>query len=417
MQNDPLKNAESQLRAVASVLELSEKEIKALLRIDKLVKGELSVKMDNGKTKKFKAWRSQHNNAKGPYKGGIRFHPNVTESEVKALSLWMSWKCALAGIPFGGGKGGVIVNPKSLSRRELERLSRAYAKMIYPYIGESKDVPAPDVNTDGAVMAWILDEYEKITKRNEPGAITGKPISLGGSKGRLEATGLGGFFTLNSLVKAMKMKNPTLAVQGVGNVGSFFCRFAYEAGYKIVAVSDSKNMVWNEKGVDIPKALDWKLLNGSFEGFNGGKLFPADSIVGSAADIFVPAALENAIDRDNMGELKAKCILELANGPCTPEAEENLNKKGVVIVPDILANAGGVVVSYFEWAQNISGFYWEEKTIKERLKEIMAKAFDGAWNEWTEIKKIKKDNIPFRMGAYAIAVRRVLEAMRMRGRC
>jgi glutamate dehydrogenase len=417
MQNDPLKNAEAQLRAVAAILELSDKEIKALLKIDKLVKGELSVKTDGGKTKKFKAWRSEHNNARGPYKGGIRFHAGVTESEVKALSIWMTWKCALAGVPFGGGKGGVIVDPKDLSKSELERLSRAYARFVAPYMGSRKDVPAPDVNTDGNVMAWILDEYEKVTKNGDPAAITGKPLSIGGSKGRPGATGFGGFCVLNSFVKAMKLKRkPSIAVQGVGNVGSHFSEFAYEAGYEVVAISDSRNTIWNAEGINVPKALEWKNINGTFSGFSGGKLLPADAIVGIGADIFVPAALENAVREDNWNNVKSKYVIELANGPVSPEAEKKLFDNGVVVVPDILANMGGVVVSYFEWVQNLSGVSWEEDDVRIKLECVMTEAFNNAWREWSDIKKIKGDGVTFRMGAYAVAVRRVLEAMRLRGR-
>jgi glutamate dehydrogenase/leucine dehydrogenase len=417
MQNDPLKNAEAQLRAVAAILELSEKEIKALLKIDKLIKGEISIKTDNGKTKKFKAWRSQHNNARGPYKGGIRFHANVTENEVKALSIWMTWKCALAGVPFGGGKGGVIIDPRSLSGAELQRLSRAYSRFVSPYIGSRKDVPAPDVNTDGNVMAWILDEHEKVTKCGDPGAITGKPFSIGGSNGRPQATGFGGFCILNSFVKDLKLKKkPSLAVQGVGNVGSHFSKFAYEAGYEVVALSDSKNTVWNEEGINVLKALDWKNINGSFIGFSGGKVLPAEAVIGTDADILVPAALENAIREDNWEEVKAKYIIELANGPVSAEAEKKLFERGVVVIPDILANMGGVVVSYFEWVQNLSGTSWEEKDVLLKLEEIMTKAFHDACGEWSAIKKIKGGEVTCRMGAYAVAVRRVLEAMRLRGR-
>jgi len=416
MQNDPLKNAEAQIRAVAGLIGLSEREVKALLKIDNLVKGEISVKTDDGKVKKFKAWRSQHNDARGPYKGGIRFHAGVTESEVKALSIWMTWKCSLAGIPFGGGKGGVIVDPKKLSVGELERLSRAYARFIAPYIGEHKDVPAPDVNTDGTIMAWMLDEYEKKIKHGEPGAITGKPLAIGGSKGRPAATGLGGFYTLEALVKSLKLKKkPSLAVQGVGNVGSYFSGFAYDAGYKVIALSDSRHTIFNPEGINVKKALLWKKEKGTFEGFTGCKVLPAEAVIGVDADIFVPAALENAVRGDNYKEIKAKYVMELANGPVSPEAEEKLVEKGVIIVPDILANMGGVVVSYFEWAQNLSGYYWEESDVKKKLGVIITSAFNGAWEEWSSLKKGNK-KVSFRMGAYAIALRRVLEAMKLRGR-
>ncbi|MDD4931222.1 MAG: Glu/Leu/Phe/Val dehydrogenase [Candidatus Colwellbacteria bacterium] len=417
MVNDPLKNAEAQLRSVAELIGLSDKEIKILLKIDNLLKGEISIKDDKGKIKKFKAWRSQHNNARGPYKGGIRFHERVTENEVKALSIWMTWKCALAGIPFGGGKGGVIVDPKKLSVSELEKLSRAYARLISPVIGDKKDVPAPDVNTDGSIMAWMLDEYEKKVKHGEPGAITGKPLALGGSKGRPEATGLGGYYILKFLVDALGLeKKPTIAVQGVGNVGSYFSKFAHDGGYKVIALSDSRNCIFDDKGIDVHKALAWKADSGSFVGYSAGRIVSADEILDVKCDIFVPAALENAVRGDNVERIKAKNIIEMANGPISPEAEARLTEKGVIIVPDVLANMGGVIVSYFEWCQNLSGYYWEVEEVRKRLEDVMKPAFGNAWGEWISLKKEKGSKIPFRMGAYSIAVRRVIEAMRLRGK-
>ncbi len=413
--NNPLENARKQLEQVAEILGFDALTIKKLSRIDRFIEGNIEIKLDNGKTKKFKAFRSEHNNACGPYKGGIRFHPGVSVDEVKALSMWMTWKTAVVGIPYGGGKGGVIVEPSSLSKRELERLSRAYIRLIAKYIGSDKDIPAPDVNTNGRVMAWMLDEYEKIIGRKDPGALTGKPLELGGSKGRTEATGLGGFYILEAFAKKLKKpkKNITLAIQGCGNVGSYFARFAYKAGYKIVAISDSRNTIYDSKGINAEKALAYKEKNKTLVGFPA-KIMASEEIVGVATDIFVPAALENAIHENNAAKLKCRYVLELANGPTTPEAEKILTKKGILIIPDVLANAGGVAVSYFEWVQNLQNYYWEEKEVYAKLKKLMLDAYSSVEKKYAELKRVHK-GINMRMAAYAIAVERVRKAMELRG--
>jgi glutamate dehydrogenase/leucine dehydrogenase len=413
--NNPLENARKQLGQVAEILGFDALTIKKLSRIDRFIEGNIEIKLDNGKTKKFKAFRSEHNNALGPYKGGIRFHPGVSVDEVKALSMWMTWKTAMVGIPYGGGKGGVIVEPSSLSKRELERLSRVYIRLIAKYIGSDKDIPAPDVNTNGRIMAWMLDEYEKIIGRKDPGALTGKPLELGGSKGRTEATGLGGFYILEAFAKKFKKpkKNITLAIQGCGNVGSYFARFAYKAGYKIVAISDSRNTIYDSKGMDAEKALAYKEKNKTLVGFPA-KVMASEEIVGVVTDIFVPAALENAIHENNVAKLKCRYVLELANGPTTPEAEEILTKKGILIIPDVLANAGGVAVSYFEWVQNLQNYYWEEKEVYAKLKKLMLDAYFSVEKKYAELKSVHK-GINMRMAAYAIAVERVRKAMELRG--
>jgi len=431
--SNPHKNSVKQLETVAKILrenykdkKLFDKAIKKLKKPDQIIEGTIRVKMDNGKIQAFKAFRSQHNNAVGPYKGGIRFHQNVSKEEVMALSTWMTWKCSVTGIPYGGGKGGVIVDPKKLSKTELERLSRAYARLIAPHIGPWVDVPAPDVNTTGQIMAWMVDEYEKIAKKryktlvdNPVATFTGKPLLLGGSKGRTEATGLGGFYVLEQLAKKMKLnkKKTTIAIQGFGNVGYWFAKYAHEAGYKIVALSDSKGAIYNKKGLNPDKVLACKEAGGivgscnctdSGCSNNGTKITNAE-LLELNVSILVPAALENVINAKNAKDIKAKFILELANGPTTPEADEVLDKNGVIVIPDVLANAGGVTVSYFEWAQNLHGYYWEKELVLERLKGLMDSAFLRMWDIKT------KSKVSARVATYMSAVKKVVDTMILRG--
>ncbi len=408
---NPLDNARAQVTRAVRFTSLSDEAVEALMRIDNFVEGEIEIEMDSGEKKKFKAFRSQHNNARGPYKGGIRFHERVSEEEVKALSIWMTWKTAIVGIPFGGGKGGVIVDPKTLSKKELESLSRAYARLIAPYIGSRKDIPAPDVNTNSEIIAWMLDEFEKIGGHSDLGAFTGKPIAIGGSLGREEATGLGGFYIFQSLVRDFGISSPTVAIQGVGNVGSHFAELAYDAGFKIVALSDSKGTIANKDGINVWEAVIWKKEKGSFEGLPG-EYSGVDSIISIPCDIFVPAALENAVTEGNADSVSAKFIMELANGPVSPEAEKILSDKGVVIVPDVLANAGGVTVSYFEWAENSGNWYWEIDEVRERLKKVMDRAWKSAFDNYGEMKI---NGGSFRDAVYATALKRVFEAMHLRG--
>jgi len=409
--SNPWKNAHAQLDSVAKLLKLDDKTITALKTPKKVHESTLKVKMDNGKTKSFSAFRSQHNDAVGPHKGGIRYHPGVTEDEVKALSMWMTWKCSVVGIPYGGAKGGIIVDPKQLSNGELERLTRAYAKFITPFIGSRIDVPAPDVNTDGQTMTWILDVYEKITGRQEPGVITGKPIALGGSQGRTEATGLGGFYILEHLIKKLGLKRDktTIAVQGVGNVGYWFSKFACEAGYKLIAISDSKGGAVRKSGFIIDEAIEAKEKEGSVNCLTNGMKISHEELINLDVDILVPAALENVITADVAKKMKAKIILEMANGPVTPEADHILHKRGIISIPDVLANAGGVTVSYFEWVQNNMGYYWEKEEVFAKLQKIMYQAFELVWSVYQN-KKVNP-----RMAAYMVAVERVVTAMKLRG--
>jgi len=391
--NNPYQNAVKQLETVAKYINLQGRTLEELKCPKRVIKADLRVKMDDGKIKTFKAFRLQHNDAVGPYKGGIRFHPNVSEDEVKALSMWMTWKCSVVGIPYGGAKGGVICDPKTMSEAELERLSRAYIQAIAKYIGPFKDVPAPDVNTTPQIMAWMVDEYEKIAGKHEPGVITGKPVEVGGSLGRTEATGLGGFYVLEQLRKVRNLpQNITIAVQGVGNVGYWFIEFAKKAGYRVVAWSNSKG--------------------GEYK----GKKITNEQLLELPVDILVPAALENQITKDNAGKIKAKYIIEMANGPVTPEADEILHRRGIISIPDVLANAGGVTVSYFEWCQNNMGYYWGKDEVFSKLKVIMDKAFGEVWKIYANAKrKTKNEKLTPRMAAYILAVGRVVKAMKMRG--
>ena len=389
--------------------------IEKLKSPNQIIEGEIEVKMDDGSTKKFKAFRSQHNNARGPYKGGIRFHHNVSKEEVMALSTWMTWKCAVTGIPYGGGKGGVIVDPKKLSPKELQSLSRAYAEFIADYIGPWVDVPAPDVNTTPQIMAWMIDAYEGYLKANNRplqenplATFTGKPLGLGGSAGRTEATGLGGFFVFEKLVKKLGFENNsdvTVAIQGFGNVGYWFAYHAHQAGYKVVAVSDSKGGIYVEDGLDPVVTFKYKQEQGKLP----GKVITNEELLELDVDILVPAALENVITKDNAANIKAKAILELANGPTSPEADQILADNGVIMVPDVLANAGGVTVSYFEWAQNLQGYYWTEEEVISKLQPLMEDAFEKMW-----LMK-ESEQVSGRMATYMTAVKRVVDTMLLRG--
>ena len=424
--SDPFANALTQLEAVGEVLHLNKHTIDSLGQINHLHKGKLSVQMDDGTTKEFLAFRSQHNDARGPYKGGIRFHQNVSEEEVKALSMWMTWKCATVGIPYGGGKGGVVVNPKELSQTELERLSRAYADFVTPFIGSWKDIPAPDVNTNGQIMSWMLDEYEKNIGQHQPATFTGKPIELGGSQGRTQATGLGGVYVLENFLKYFAEDNKdwakkdkkdiTIAIQGFGNVGYYFAQEAYQRGYKIIALSDSRGAIVNTETGFIPEqVMAHKKETKSVKDFAGAQNISNEELLELPVDILVPAALENVITQDNADKIKAKLIIEMANGPITPEADAILSKKGIYSVPDILSNAGGVTVSYFEWAQNIQGYYWTEEDVTNRLKKIMAEASRLIWHNFLDFSANQK-NVNLRLAAYSLAVQRVVKAMNLRGK-
>lgn len=410
--NSPYENAVAQLKQVGELLGLEKPVLEVLSVPKKLHQSELSIVMDDGSEKRFLAFRSQHNDASGPYKGGIRFHSQVSEDEVKALSMWMTWKCGVVGIPYGGAKGGVVVDPKSLSHTELERLSRAYMRFIAPFIGSWVDVPAPDVNTTPEIMGWMLDEYEKVTGLHQPGTLTGKPLPLGGSEGRTEATGLGGFYVLEKLVEELKLQKKTvsLAIQGLGNVGYWFAYFASKAGFLLAALSDSKGGIYNPQGLDLDAVMKHKHTTGSLSGFEGSKTISNEELLSLPVTIVVPAALENVINEKTAATVQANAIIEMANGPVTPEADVVLSQRGIISVPDVLANAGGVTVSYFEWVQNNMGYYWEKDDVFSKLKVIMDKAFDQTWS------MLQSQKVSMRMAAYMGSVERVVAAMRLRGR-
>jgi len=372
---------------------------------DRFVEVAIPVRMDNGETKIFTGYRSQYNNTLGVYKGGIRYHQDVSVSEVQALSFWMMIKCATVNIPMGGGKGGVIVNPKELSEGEIERLSRGYIQKMWPILGSDKDVPAPDVYTTPQIMAWMRDEYEKITGKSDPGMITGKPLDQGGSEGRGFSTAQGGVYCVRELAKKMNWKpeETTIAIQGFGNAGSHMARILSELGYKIVGASDSKGAIVKHSGIDVHALEEHKTKTGSVIGFEGTEA--VDDILTLDVDILVPAALENVITADNAHSIRAKAIVELANGPTTPEADVILRAKGITVVPDVLANAGGVTVSYFEWDQNVKGEHWSEADVLEKLEKIMVTAFDDVW-----VTK-EKFTIDMRTAAFVQALERVIKKM------
>ena len=391
------------------------KAIEAILNPQRVVKGKIFVKGKDGKRKTFQAFRIEHSDARGPFKGGIRFHPNVTEDEVQALATLMSLKCAVAGIPYGGAKGGIIVDPSKLTKEELKDLSIEYAKFIAPYIGPWKDVPAPDVNTDGQIMSWMLEAYEKKIGMQSPAAFTGKPLELGGSLGRTEATGQGGVYVLEAYTKVKKIniKTSTVAVQGFGNVGFYFAKFAKELGFKVVAVSDSSSGIYNPKGLDIDALGEFKNNDGAFKDYplkSGTKIITNAELLELPVTVLVPAALENSITKENMERVSAESVIEMANGPTTSEADNYLNERGIDIIPDILANSGGVTVSYFEWVQNLNGYYWTKERVNEELRKIITKAFldiDGA---------VRSKHISYRRAANYLSIKRILDAMMLRGR-
>ncbi|MFQ5905903.1 MAG: Glu/Leu/Phe/Val dehydrogenase [bacterium] len=409
---NPFEISQIQLDSAAKRMKLDPR-IHAILRQPmREMHVSLPVRMDDGKVEVFKGFRVQYNDALGPCKGGIRFHPDETIDTVRALAAWMTWKTALMAIPLGGGKGGVICNPKKMSQGELERVSRAYVNAVGRILGPERDVPAPDVYTNPQTMAWMMDEFSKLTGYYVPGVITGKPIAVGGSLGRSDATARGGVYTVREAAHhmGMEMKNATVAIQGYGNAGSFAAVLSKELlGNKIVAVSDSKGGIFNEKGLDPISVLEHKKKTGSVVDFPGTKPISNEEILELQVDVLWPSALENVITSRNASRVKAKIIAEAANGPTTPEADKILQKNKVFVIADFLCNAGGVVVSYFEWVQNNTGYYWTEEQVHERLDTIITRAFHDTYKAAAEYKV---DN---RTAAYIVAIRRVAEAMKLRG--
>ena len=369
------------------------------------------IQRDNGQIEVFTGYRVQYNITLGPAKGGIRYHPGVTLDEVTALAAWMTWKCAVAQVPFGGGKGGIICDPTTMSKRELEALTRRYTAEIIDAIGPEKDVPAPDVNTDAQIMAWFMDTYSMHVGHTSTAVVTGKPVEMGGSLGRREATGRGVMIIARESAKHLgfALKGSTVAVQGFGNVGSIGAELMHEQGAKIVAATDWKGGVYNARGLDMPALLAWAAQHKTVAGFPGAESLTNEQLFGLDVDILVPAALENQITAENCGQIKARMVIEGANGPTTPDAHKALHDRGVFVVPDILANAGGVTTSYFEWVQDRHGYFWTEKEVNERLEAKMVEAFDAV------LATAKKHNIDMRTAAYIVAINRVATVTRMRG--
>jgi len=405
-----LDTALEQLRIAAEKLKLDPGLHEMLKYPKRTLMVSINIKMDDGTIKTFLGCRVQHNDARGPFKGGIRYHPNVTLDEVTALAMWMTWKCAVVDIPYGGAKGGVCCNPKEMSKGELERLTRRYISLILDLIGPYRDVPAPDVYTDAQTMAWIMDTYSQFKGYSVPECVTGKPLSVGGSEGRAEATSLGVMFCAREAAKilGLKMKDARVVVQGFGSVGWNAAKIAYDWGCRIIGVSDSTGGIYCPKGLNPYKVYEHKAKTGSVLNFENCKNITNEELLELECDILVPAALENQITKANADKIKAKIVAEGANGPTTPEADEILFKKGVFVIPDILANSGGVIVSYFEQVQNQMNYYWTEEEVRNKLKEMITKAFHDV------LELSKQYNVNMRIAAYMLAVKRVADALMTR---
>jgi glutamate dehydrogenase (NAD(P)+) len=411
LRENPFEIARAQLRRVGADFGIDENLIRVLSQCKKTVEVSVPVQMDDGSTQVFTGYRVTHNIARGPSKGGIRYHPDVTEDEVRALAMWMTWKCALANIPFGGAKGGVVCDPKRMSRRELERMTRRYTSEIINEIGPEKDIPAPDVGTDARIMAWIFDTYSMNKGHSVLGVVTGKPLAIGGSLGREEATARGALYVLRAAARkrSLSLRDTRAAVQGFGNVGSYLAKFLAEDGAKVVALSDSAGGIYNAEGIDVAAAFAHKRDTGSLGGLRGTEPISNDDLLLLDVDVLAPCALEQVITESNADRIKAKVIVEGANGPITPAADEILDQKDVLILPDILANAGGVVVSYFEWVQGLQEFFWKEDEVNSKLNDIITRAFNETWAQ------AERRNASMRMAAYGVAVERVAEATVTRG--
>jgi glutamate dehydrogenase (NAD(P)+) len=409
---NPFEVALKQLEEASKILNLEKGMLEILSNPKRILTVSIPTRMDDGSIKVFTGYRSQHNDARGPHKGGIRYHPDVTLDEVKALSMWMTWKCAIANIPYGGGKGGIICNPKQMSENELERMTRRFAYLIADVIGPYRDIPAPDVYTGGKEMAWIMDTYSAL-KGNyvQPEVITGKPIAIGGSLGRNEATGRGLAYTVREAAKKMEidMKQATFVVQGFGNAGQFSSKLVEEQGAKMIAASDSQGSIIKTDGISVDALMKFKRETGSIVGFEDAKSITNDELLETECTILIPAALENQITKNNADKIKTQIIAEAANGPTTPEADEILFKKDILVIPDVLANGGGVTVSYFEWLQNLRRDYWTEEEVNKRLDINITKSFYDVYDTHTKYK------IDMRKAATLLAVKRVVEAINIRG--
>ena len=410
--DNPWKRSQEQLKKIAKKTKLPELLLARLLEPDRTVLLSLPLELDSGEVRIFKGYRIQHNNILGPYKGGLRYHANVSMDEVRALSFWMTIKCAVVNVPFGGGKGGITVDPKALSEKELKALTYVFANRLAPVIGPEIDVPAPDVNTNGTIMGWLLEEYEKVTGKKSPAVITGKPVDQGGSEGRTEATGFGGGYVLENAIRKLgrEGKQLTVAVQGFGNVGYFLAKYLFDHGFKVVAVSDSKEGIFVEEGLNPELTLECKRERGMLSGcycigsvcdLKGGKRITNEELLELDVDILVPAALENVINDINANKIRAKVVLEMANGPLTREADEILAKNKITVIPDILANSGGVCTSYFEWYQNMKGEHWTKEEVFDKLRKQMNQATEEVFDAQVEYKTGLRD------AAYIVALKRI----------
>jgi glutamate dehydrogenase (NAD(P)+) len=415
------ENALSQLDRAAGHLDYGEEVWQRLKRPERICQVSFPLVKDDGSCQIFDGYRVQYNSARGPYKGGIRYHPRVDIEEVKALAFWMAVKCAVVDVPFGGGKGGVAIDPRTLSLSELERLTRRYTRAIAPIIGPDQDVPAPDVNTNAQTMAWLADEYGRLYQKWTPAVVTGKPVEIGGSRGREEATGRGGAMVLLNLYELMTAGELDLgldmdpaktkvAIQGFGNVGFHLARILAEEGFKVVALSDSRGAIYNEEGLDVRAVMDKKQKMGSVGKYREAETIDPKELFALPVDIIAPAALEGVITRENVGRIKAKIILELANGPTTNEADKILAERGIFVVPDVLANAGGVTVSYFEWVQNRSGWPWPVSKVRQELDRVMGAAVKATHQTAAEFKLGD-----WRTAAFVLAINRIAQAEKLRG--
>ncbi len=405
------ENALAQLDHVASLIELDPKIHRVIRSPKRCVIVSIPVRMDDGDVRVFEGYRVQHSQARGPSKGGIRFHPDVTLDEVRALAMWMTWKCAVVGLPYGGAKGGVVCDPKKMSPGEVERLTRRYTSEIVRFIGPEEDIPAPDVNTTPQIMAWLMDTYSMNKGYGVPGVVTGKPLAIGGSLGRFEATARGTMFTAMSALKhkGMSLVGARVAIQGAGNAGGGAARLLAEQGCRIVAINDTRGGVYREAGLDVHAVLKWKEETGSVDGFAGADKVTNRELLTLPCEILIPAALETQITPDVARGIQARVVAEAANGPTTPDADPILDDRGITVIPDILANAGGVTVSYFEWVQSLQALFWTEREVNLKLRDIMMKAFEEVYRESVARK------VNLRTAAYALAVGRVAEAHRIRG--
>jgi glutamate dehydrogenase (NAD(P)+) len=411
LRENPFLLAQQQLHKVADTFGIDDRLVEVLRQCKKTVEVSIPTSMDDGSVRAFTGYRVTHNVSRGPSKGGIRYHPDVTQDEVKALAMWMTWKCSLMGLPFGGAKGGVVCDPKTMSMRELERMTRRFTSEIINEIGPEKDIPAPDVGTDGRVMAWIFDTYSMNKGHSVLGVVTGKPLTIGGSLGREEATARGALYCVREAVRKqhLSLQGTTVAVQGFGNVGSYLAKFLAEDGATVIAVSDSSSGLYNPNGIDVQAAIAHKRETGSLTGFRGAEAISNDDLLLLECDVLAPCALEQVITAENAHKVRAKIIVEGANGPVTPAADEILDEKGVLVLPDILANAGGVVVSYFEWVQGLQEYFWKEAEVNAKLNDIVTRAFNETW------ALMESRSVSMRLAAYGLAVQRVAEATVTRG--